>query len=174
MAYFHEFSLSLFISLSSSPSSSFVVEESFWDRLALHSIFESLFSCLFPKKMFVCVCVCVCVCQSTTLTFCISFLFLLLLSCLIQEFWNGRRAAISSPGSEVGLPRKQARLDDSSPSHINHKAGQVCLKRVLLSRSSDKSRSMSISKFMKNHQKRTRKVEEKSQCRDFSLKLRII
>ena len=59
MAYFHEFSLSLFISLSSSPSSSFVVEESFWDRLALHSIFESLFSCLFPKKMFVCVCVCV-------------------------------------------------------------------------------------------------------------------
>ena len=64
MAYFHEFSLSLFISLSSSPSSSFVVEESFWDRLALHSIFESLFSCLFPKKMFVCVCVCVCVCVS--------------------------------------------------------------------------------------------------------------
>ena len=55
MAYFHEFSLSLFISLSSSPSS-FVVEESFWDRLALHSIFESLFSCLFPKK---CLCVCV-------------------------------------------------------------------------------------------------------------------
>ncbi|XP_046638944.1 uncharacterized protein LOC124320227 isoform X2 [Daphnia pulicaria] len=41
------------------------------------------------------------------------------------EFWNGRRAAISSPESEVGLPRKQARLDDSSPSHINHIAGQV-------------------------------------------------
>jgi hypothetical protein len=45
------------------------------------------------------------------------------------------------------LPRKQARLDDSSPSHINHIDGQVCLKRVfVLSRSSDKSRSMSISK----------------------------
>lgn len=41
------------------------------------------------------------------------------------EFWNGRRAAISSPESEVGLPRKQARLDDSSPSHINQQAGQV-------------------------------------------------
>lgn len=95
----------------------------------------------FPEK-----CLRVCVCWVVDDAKMLVFLFLFFFIC-VQEFWNGRRAAISSPESEVGLPRKQARLDDSSPSHINHIVEQVCLERVfVLSRSSDKSRSMSISK----------------------------
>ena len=47
---------------------------------------------------------------------------------VLQEFWSGRRAAISSPESEVGLPSsKHPRLDDFNPPSINHTAGQVRL-----------------------------------------------
>ena len=112
MAYFHVFSLSLFIFSFLSVSSSSCVNGQ-WNgffRTAsrlLHSIFETLM-CLW--HIF---------CLSHVKTFFVV---------VLQEFWSGRRAAISSPESEVGLPSsKHPRLDDFNPPSINHTAGQVRL-----------------------------------------------
>ena len=44
-----------------------------------------------------------------------------------QEFWNRRRAADSSPESEIELPCKHPRLDESNLHYTDNKIEQVCV-----------------------------------------------